>query len=338
MTSEPRYRRIADAIRARVTSGELRPGDRAPSTREITRAWGVAMATATKALTTLRHEGVLVPAPGIGMIVRPRPAAAGTHAPAGVHPVPRTGARSGPPAAPRPVPSAGVRSEPGARGRGEDGGLTRDRVVRAGIAIADAQGLDGLSMRRVAAELGVGVMSLYRHVQDREELVRNMAGDVFAGRPLPEPPPAGWRACLELAARTQWELYGRHPWLAAVVSFTRPPLVPAMMAHTAWTVRALRGHGLSPADLTREAITLPAFVRGVAISRTEEAAAARATGQSLEAWWASRAETMIETLGTAALSDLVHLDQEPSADFEALFEYGLARHLDGLSVLLRRSR
>jgi len=297
MTGDPPFRRIADAIHARIAAGDLRPGDRAPSTRQITREWGVAMATATKALTTLHREGVLAPVRGVGMIVQPpRPARASA----------------------RPAP-----------------GLTRDRVVEAGIAVADADGLDALSMRRVAAELGTGTMSLYRHVQDRDELVRNMSGTVFAEAPLPEPPPEDWRACLELAARTQWDLYGRHPWLAAVVSFTRPPLVPAMMAHTAWTVRALRGRGLSAGDLTREVITLSTFVRGLAISRAEEVTAVRATGRSLDQWWASRASAFTEALDTGALSALAHLRQDASADFEALFAYGLARHLNGLAALLR---
>ena len=294
----PPFRRIADAIRARIASGELRPGDRAPSTRQITREWDVAMATATKALTALRQEGVLAPVRGVGMIVQP----------------PR---RARPPARTAHV-------------------LTRDRVIEAGIAVADADGLEALSMRRVAAELGTGTMSLYRHVQDRDELVRNMSGTVFAEAPLPEPPPDGWRACLELAARTQWDLYRRHPWLAAVVSFTRPPLVPAMMAHTAWTVRALHGHGLSAADLTREVITLSAYVRGVAISHAEETAAVHASGQSLDHWWAARGPALTEALGTADLSALARLRQEASADFDALFTYGLARHLDGLAALLMR--
>src|SRR5258705_6808945 len=60
---------IADSIRRRIASGELTPGERVPSTRQITRRWGVAMATATKVLTTLQREGLVVARPGIGTVV-----------------------------------------------------------------------------------------------------------------------------------------------------------------------------------------------------------------------------------------------------------------------------
>src|SRR5215510_13311106 len=66
--------RIAREIRRRITSGELRPGDRIPSARQITREWGVAIATATKVLATLRQEGLVEARPGVGTVVLgPRP-------------------------------------------------------------------------------------------------------------------------------------------------------------------------------------------------------------------------------------------------------------------------
>ena len=382
----PPYRRIADDIRARVASGDLRPGDRVPPTRRLTREWGVAIATATKALAALRHEGLVEPVPGVGMIVRTHPAATRPASPAGdpgpgtprhrgagapeadVRPGRRGGAAEvgarpggedavagvwpgeGSGAADGVRPGRGARAEAGVRPGGDrraaggrpgrvrrrdDPGLSRARVVRAGVALADAHGLEAVAMRRVAADLGVGVMSLYRHVQDRDELVRGMAAEVFGERELPEPPPPGWRACLELVARVQWDLYTRHTWLAAITSFTRPLLVPAMMAHTAWTVRALRGLGLGRADITREVITLPAFVRGVAMAHAEELAAARASGQTLDVWWNAHGAAFTEVVAGDGLADLALLRQDASEDFTALFEYGLARHLDGLSTLVR---
>src|ERR1700738_251691 len=137
METEAPYRRIVAEIRDRIARGELRPGDRVPSTRRITQEWGVAMATATKVIATLRDEGVVDPRPGAGTVVRsPEP---------GQAPVTRK-------AVPR------------------EQELSRDRVVRAAIAIADAEGLAMLSMRRVATDLGVATMSLYRHVPRKDEL------------------------------------------------------------------------------------------------------------------------------------------------------------------------
>src|SRR6476661_475965 len=86
---EPPYARIVREIRRRITAGELRTGDRVPSTREITRQWGVAMATATKVLTTLQQEGLVSAVPGVGTVVRApetgRPAARRPGQAAGEH-------------------------------------------------------------------------------------------------------------------------------------------------------------------------------------------------------------------------------------------------------------
>ncbi|WP_241777660.1 GntR family transcriptional regulator, partial [Streptomyces sp. CT34] len=68
-SAPPPYRRIVQEIRGRIDAGELAPGDRVPSTRRITREWGVAMATATKVLTALRQEGVVRTVPGVGTVV-----------------------------------------------------------------------------------------------------------------------------------------------------------------------------------------------------------------------------------------------------------------------------
>lgn len=69
MTADPPYLRIARDIRHRIDSGDLAPGDRVPSTRRITQEWGVAMATATKALAALNQEGLVRAVPGVGTVV-----------------------------------------------------------------------------------------------------------------------------------------------------------------------------------------------------------------------------------------------------------------------------
>src|SRR5690606_16759942 len=173
---EPPYARIAADIRARIESGELRPGDRVPSTREITRRWGVAMATATRALAVLRDEGLILPRRGVGSVVRET----GDPRRRGSGPRPR-----------RPRP------------RGAETGLSPAAIVRAAIGVADAEGIDGLSMRRVAARLGVTTMALYRYVSAKDDLVLLMADTVFAEHALPDPP-GNWRDGLELAARSHW--------------------------------------------------------------------------------------------------------------------------------------
>src|SRR5690606_22806525 len=123
--------------------------------------------------------------------------------------------------------------------RGAASELTRERIVRTAIDIADAEGLSALSMRRVAGEPGVATMSLYRYVPGKDELITLMADEVFGEPELPEVPPPGWRAQLEVAARAQWALYRRHPWLASVLSIIRPQPLPHGMVYGEWIMRAM---------------------------------------------------------------------------------------------------
>src|SRR5580698_9670094 len=94
----PPYAQIAAELRDQIETGALAPGDRVPSTRAITQRWGVAMATATKALAALRQEGLVRPVPGVGTVVADRPPAPGrplAPAPPGVLAEPAAGRRRG---------------------------------------------------------------------------------------------------------------------------------------------------------------------------------------------------------------------------------------------------
>src|SRR6266536_5823191 len=198
----PPYVRIATELRRRITSGELGVGDRLPSARQITQEWGVAIATATKVLATLRRAGLARPVPGVGTVV----------------------------AAPSQVDTP--------RRREVEPGPTREAIVRAAIRIADEEGLSALSMRRVAAEFGLAAMSLYRHVSGKDELLLLMTDAVYGEEQLPDSVP-DWRGALELHARRQWAACRRHPWIARLISFTRPMLAPNGMAYTEWAMRVL---------------------------------------------------------------------------------------------------
>jgi AcrR family transcriptional regulator len=294
--AEPPYRRIVVAIQDRIASGDLRPGERMPSIRRVAQEWGVAVATATKAMAVLRDAGLVETKVGSGTVVS-------------AHPVPRR--RAGGPA--KPVPG-------------------REQVVRSAISIADAEGLDALSMRRLAAELDIGPMSLYRHVANKDELVAQMADTVFGDEELPDPGPDGWRAKLELVSRLQWNLVRRHLWLPRVISFTRPLLAPNAMAHTEWTLRALDGLGLPATTTAREAIILPALVMTVGLSLAAEVEAGHDNGETFDRWWLSREGRATELLASGAFPLLATIPEEVVTDFDGLFEYALARHLDGFAT------
>jgi DNA-binding transcriptional regulator YhcF (GntR family)/AcrR family transcriptional regulator len=307
---EPPYRRIVAEIRTRILTGELRPGDRVPSIRQIARRWGVAVATATKVMATLRDDGLVEAKVGSGAVVSARTSP--------TQPVPPT-------LSPRPR-RAGVPKQ----------ALNRKRVLRTAIAVADIEGLDAVTMRRLAAELGVGPMALYRHVANKDELVTQMADEAFGEPELPIPGPAGWRAKLELISHQQWELCRRHLWLPRAISFTRPLLVPNMTAHTEWTLRALDGLGLPMTTRVREALTLRGLVITAALSMADEVEAERETGVTLDRWWPAQRKRADELLGSGRFPLMATIPEETLSDLDGLFEYGLACHLDGFAALVEQ--
>ncbi|MFD3418731.1 TetR/AcrR family transcriptional regulator C-terminal domain-containing protein [Streptomyces decoyicus] len=300
----PPYRRIVDTIRRRIDTGELAPGDRVPSTRRITQEWGVAMATATKVLTTLRQEGLVRAVPGVGTVVAE----------------PQRAARGGAARERRP--------------RETDSGLSRESVVRAGVKVADAEGLRALSMRRVAAEFGVSSMALYRHVAGKDELVLLMADAAFHDIELPEPAPDGWRARMEAGARLQWELYRRHPWLAQYLSLTRPQPMPRAMALIEWTMARVRG--LDPVTLIHMALTLLSFVLSTAAGFEDDLEAEQETGMDQNQWMATMEPVFdgILTSGSYPMYAGVSGIEDDVVNLESLFEFGLARLLDGMETLV----
>lgn len=308
----PRYSRIAAELRRRIETGELAPGDRVPSTREITRQWGVAMATATKALTELRREGVVRAVPGVGTVVE----------------APRRPVRTvRPGAAPRSGGVSDASAEPGV--------LTLERIVAAAVAVADAEGLAAVSMRRVAAELGAATMSLYRHVADKDDLLLRMMNTVLAERPLPAEPPEEWRTAVELAFRQLWELFRRHPWLAPALSMTRPQMVTSALPYSEWTLAVLHARGLDLQSAFTAHLMLFNYARGIAINLEAEREAEAHSGLDSEEWMDSQEPALLGILASGGFPVLSRLTAAGyDFDLDALFEFGLQRLLDGLAPLL----
>jgi AcrR family transcriptional regulator len=312
----PPYAQIAAELRDQIEKGILAPGDRVPSTREITQRWGVAMATATKALAALRQEGIVRPVPGVGTVVGRR------------QEVPGRSAALAPGAAP-PGPAA-------ARRRGTvEPPLTPGRIVAAAIAVADAEGLAGLSMRRVATEIGAATMSLYRHVVDKDDLLLKMMDAAFAECRFPARRPEGWRAQLELAARTLWVTFRRHPWLAPALSVTRPQPIPSGIGCAEWVLSSLDGLGLDPSTLLTIYLTLVNYVRGTAVNLELETDAEASSGLNSEEWLDTQGPAM-RSIVEAGRFPVFERVTATDYDFnlENLFEFGLQRLLDGLTALI----
>jgi AcrR family transcriptional regulator len=194
-------------------------------------------------------------------------------------------------------------------------------------------------MRRIATELGLSTMALYRHVQSRGELVHLMTEAVCGERPLPAVQPAAWRARFELGSRWLWEAYNRHPWMAhAMASITRPTPAPNAMAYTEWMLRAGVGTGLSMNQVMHLHLALFGYVQGLALASDLETQARQDTGMSMDEWM-DRNETQFEAL--AATGAYPHLnsvaDQEDfELDLGTVFEFGLSRILDGTTALISK--
>jgi len=157
--------------------------------------------------------------------------------------------------------------EPGAPRR--SGGLSRERIVAAAIELADADGLGGLSMARLAERLGCGTMSLYRHVANKDELVTFM----LATAPGPPPAPIGpsdWRGGLTDWAAGLWEIYHRHPWVLAAAA-AGPPADPGQVAWLDAGLAALGGTDLAERDKLAAVMAVLHFVRGAAALNIESA-------------------------------------------------------------------
>src|SRR5436305_1625233 len=114
---------------------------------------------------------------------------------------------------------------------------TVEDVVRAAVALADAEGLAALSMRRVAETLQMSPMSLYTYVPSKSELLDLMVDRVAGEMEDPKPAEAGWRAQLTLLCRQRWTTAQRHPWIMQLPR-RRPPLGPNVLARVEAMLRA----------------------------------------------------------------------------------------------------
>jgi AcrR family transcriptional regulator len=216
--------------------------------------------------------------------------------------------------------------------RGRAGGLDRQQVVRAAIAIADREGLDALTMRRVARDLGAGTMSLYWHVRDKDELIELMRDEVAGEHTLE--PSGDWRSDLARFARDTRGIFLRHPWLASVAWGT-PPIGPNSLRQDELTMAAMSGLGL---DLQTEGAigaTVYFFVIGFVQRELAQEQVQRRTGVSVEEWRASVAPYIQQQLATGRYPNLLRaVSGGTELDNDAAFEFILNFILDAVAAQL----
>ncbi|MFB9237349.1 TetR/AcrR family transcriptional regulator C-terminal domain-containing protein [Plantactinospora siamensis] len=228
------------------------------------------------------------------------------------------------------------------RRRGPRQGRTVDEIVDAAIALADAAGLDAVTMRAVAQALGIAPMSLYTYLPGKGELLDLMLDTVYARMPRPDRSGRSWRARAAAVAADNRTLYAAHPWAAAVTT-GRPPLGPGLMAKYDYELRAFDDTGLD--DVRRDAALtyLLDFVRAAARTAGETRAVRRDSARSEQEWWAANGPLLARVLDEREYPLAVRVGAAAGAaqgaayDPDRAYEFGLARVLDGLAALIEKT-
>ncbi|MFF9685584.1 TetR/AcrR family transcriptional regulator [Streptomyces sp. NPDC014623] len=225
--------------------------------------------------------------------------------------------------------------------KGPKPGLTLDRIVAAAVSVAASEGLSAVSMGRVAKELGVSTMSLYRYVSAKEELYVLMQE---AAMGAPEPLPAleegaGWREALSQWAWAQRRVFHRNLW-SLRIPISGPPASPHSVAWWEQGLQALEDSGLGEGDKISVILFVGGFVRNEALLMSDLAAAVEAKGlspQEVMAQWERTVTRLVDPVRHPALSRLLAsgvMNEPDEADYE--FVFGLERVLDGVEALIRK--
>ena len=225
--------------------------------------------------------------------------------------------------------------------RGPRPGLTVEDVARTAIAIADRDGLEAVTIRRVAAALGVRPMSLYTYVPGKAELLELMLDTVYRELPRGEWPGDAWRERLTAVAHDNRALFEAHPW-AAAISSSRPPLGPGLMAKYEHELTALATAGLDDVQTDAALTFLLDFVRSSALAARDAQAAQRESGVTDEQWWEENAPLLARVIDPGAYPTAARVGAAAGAaqggaySPERAWAFGLERVLDGLGALIER--
>ena len=209
--------------------------------------------------------------------------------------------------------------------------LNRERVLQAGIALADEAGIEALSMRKLGEQLAVEAMSLYKHVANKDDLLDGMVDNVFAeiDKAADE---RNWRATMRRRAVSVRQVLKRHPWaLPLMQSRTNPG--PSTLSNLDSLIGVLRGAGFSIVLTAHALSVIDAYIYGFAIQE-----------KALPFDTEERSTEVVQQILAAMPADewphLVEFSREhvlkPGYDYGQEFEWGLDLVLDGLERARKR--
>jgi AcrR family transcriptional regulator len=227
----------------------------------------------------------------------------------------------------------GVRLRPN---KGPRPALSLERIVAAAVRVAATDGLQAVSMGRVAADLGVSTMSLYRYVAAKDELLALMADLSFEAPPAARRPEETWRDGLSRWAWSELEVYRRNPWVLRI-PISGPPVTPNAMAWLERGLDSLRDTGLPEGEKLSVMLLLTGFVRSQATLQADVAAAQ--PGPELMGAYGRLMARLTDPERFPALHAVLAagvFDEPDDGDFD--FAFGLERVLDGIETLIEKRR
>jgi AcrR family transcriptional regulator len=233
-----------------------------------------------------------------------------------------------------------VWTRPPRRSRRGQPPLSRDQIVSAAIELLDAEGLDGLSMRRLGDRLGAGATSSYWYVANKDELLELAVDEVMGELDIPDPAEAGWRTAARVWAQEYRTALLRHPWVIGLMG-ARPTIGPNAMRMGDRMIGALTAAGFTGAELAFAGELLSSHAVGSAtLTAAMHKASARAGKNPNEL--VAELDPYLRGL-QAEYPDYIALWYETKGiDMDKLqedgFDFGLERLLDGLEMWLDRSR
>jgi AcrR family transcriptional regulator len=228
--------------------------------------------------------------------------------------------------------------------RGPRPGLSADAIVAAAVGVADAEGLEAVSMARVAKELGFTTMSLYRHVASKDELLQLMWNASAVGAESLVLEGDGWREKLRMWATVQRDMMDHHPWVTQM-PLAAPPLAPNSMHFVERALAVFDGTGLPYADRMRVIGLISSYTLSEARMANDAARAMRKAmeeGQAVPPGMSSYEALLRELIDEPTFPHLYQLawsapPGQPQ-DERAEFLNGLDIIFDGVAALIERAR
>jgi AcrR family transcriptional regulator len=233
----------------------------------------------------------------------------------------------------------GVRERPN---KGPRPALSLERIVAAAVRVAAADGLAAVSMSRVAADLGVSTMSLYRYVAAKDELLALMSDLAWETPPARRGPAESWRAGLSRWAWTELAVVRRNPWVLRI-PISGPPVTPNAIAWLEVGLDCLRDTGLEEGEKLGVILLLTGFVRNQALLEADISAAQAAGTTPPEPELLASYGRLLTRLTDPERFPALHaviasgvFDQPGDGDED--FVFGLERVLDGIEALIEKRR